>query len=169
MLQALKLLDSRLPKKVTMLIGGGSAMLLAHDVPLTTADIDGLPLSTDLSPAELDNIVKDVGQELKIGGQWYNSYFSTFTYSLPKDFRDRLITVYKGKMLHALALGAEDILIMKCFAGREKDIGHAKALIKRGADTDLVEHQLDNLQGKGLPGAENALDFLHDLLDQLEV
>lgn len=166
MLRALKALDKRLRKPLTLLIGGGSAMLLAHHIPLTTHDIDGLPLATELTPAELDREVKGVARDLGISPHWYNSYFNTFTYTLPKDFRDRLISIYKGKQLFALALGREDLLIMKCFAGREKDIGHARALIRKEADIRLVEDHLYGLKEKNLPGSEDAIAFLGDLLDQ---
>lgn len=166
MMEALKALDSKLSGPLTILIGGGSAMLLAHNVPLSTHDIDGLPLDSAMPPSELDVLVKKVAKELKISGQWYNDYFNTFTYALPKDFRERLIEVYKGKCLTVKALGAEDLLIMKCFAGREKDIGHAKALLKRGADPEMVASHIEKLAEKNLPGADRALEFLEDLTSE---
>lgn len=167
MLQAFKTLDKKLDEPVTMLIGGGAAMLLAYDIPLTTMDVDGLPLQSKLTPAELDPLIKEVAHELKISPHWYNDYFNTFTHTLPRDFRDRLNEVYRGRYLTVSALGMEDLLIMKCFAGREKDIGHARALIKRGADLGLVERRIDELIDKGLPDAEKAADFLSDVIDQM--
>ena len=143
-------------------------MLLAHGVPLSTHDVDGLPLESSISPAELDCLVKEVAVQLGINAQWYNDYFNTFTYALPKDFRDRLIEVYKGKYLTVKALGAEDLLIMKCFAGREKDIGHARALIRRGANREMVEDHIEKLALKNLPGANSALEFLEDLVMEMD-
>ena len=60
------------------------------------------------------------------------------------------------------------MLIMKCFAHRQKDVGHAKALIKGGADVDAVETQIEALAKKGIPGTTAAMDFLQDILEQLE-
>lgn len=168
MTEALASLDRLLPKSLTLLIGGGAAMLLAHGISLSTMDIDGLPLISEMTPAELDPFIKKVASELKLNPHWYNDYFNTFTYTLPKNFRDRLVPVYKGKKLTALALGREDLLIMKCFSGREKDIGHARVLIKRGADTQMVERHLQSLAEKGLPGADSAISFLEDIIDQIE-
>lgn len=165
---AFEALDKKLPAPVTMLIGGGAAMLLAHGIALTTMDIDGLPLTSQLSSAELDPFIKEVATELGISPHWYNDYFNTFTHTLPKDFRDRLKIVFKGKKLTVAALGLEDLLIMKCFAGREKDIGHARALIRKGAEVDMVETHIDALIEKGLPDAPKAKDFLNDILDQLD-
>ena len=169
MLRAFGSLDKRLKTPVEILIGGGAAMLLAHKVPLSTMDIDGLLVHCEVSPAELDPLIKKVAQELKINPHWFNSYFGTFTFVIPKDYEKRLIPVYKGMNLKVMAFGLEDLLIMKCFSGREKDIGHVKALIKGGADLNLVEGHVQTLADKGVPKASEALDFLDDIRDQLGV
>jgi len=168
MLKAFGALDRELREKAQILIGGGAAMLLAHHVPLSTMDIDGVLFKSALTPAQMDPLIKKVGSELKIGAHWFNDYINTFTYTIPPDFRSRLVTVYKGKMLTVLALGKEELLIMKCFSGREKDVGHARALIKKGADIDFVESHLGKLEEKGLPGAKEAKSFLRDIIDSME-
>lgn len=168
MLKALAALDKKLPGPVTLLVGGGSAILLRHGIPISTADIDALILSSEVTPAEIDPLVKAVACELDISPHWYNDYFNTFTYSLPKDFRERLSPVYEGNKLRALALGKEDLLIMKCFAGREKDVGHARALIRKGVDEKMVTKHMEVLSQKGIPGSETALQFLSDLFDEIE-
>lgn len=167
MLRAFKALDSRLKRPAEILIGGGAAMLLAHNVPLSTMDIDGLLNHTEVTPAELDPLVKKVAHELKINPHWFNSYFGTFTFVIPRDYEKRLVPVYKGRNLKVMAFGLEDLLIMKCFSGREKDIGHAKALIKSGADLAYVDGHIQALADKGVPKASEALDFLDDIRDQL--
>jgi len=167
MLRAFSALDKRLRSPVEILIGGGAAMLLAHKVPLSTMDIDGLLVHTEVTSAEIDPIVKKVAQEMGINPHWFNSYFGTFTYTIPKDYEKRLSTVYKGKNLKVLAFGLEDLLIMKCFSGREKDIGHARALVNCGADIKLVDSHIQSLADRGIPGATEALDFLDDVRDQV--
>lgn len=163
MINAFRALDGKLETSLTLLIGGGAAMLLAHEIPLSTNDVDGLPLETTLSPAEVGRLVRAVAEDLGISPHWYNDYFNTFTWALPPDFRDRLVTVFEGRLLTVKALGAVDLLIMKCMAGREKDIGHARALMRRGADWRAAERRLEELSQKGLPAAEAALRFLEDL------
>lgn len=166
MKKAFEALDNQLKSPVKILIGGGAALMLAHGVPLTTMDVDGLIMESLVTPAELDPLVKKVAQELKINPHWFNSFFSTFTYTMPADYRDRLTSVHNGKNLKVFALGLEDLLIMKCFAGREKDIGHAMAIVKKGADVKLVELHIEKLRDKGLPGAQKAMEFLEDIIDQ---
>lgn len=175
MKQALSRLDELLdeawksqgkPDTIQLIVGGGGAMILAHGFPLGTTDIDAVPKGMEI--AELDAFVKRIAEERKIAPDWLNPYFSTFAHTLPPDYGDRLIEVFKGKRIVARALGKEEMLIMKCFAHRQKDVGHAKALIRGGARLERVESQIESLRAKGIPGAQDALDFLDDVLEQLE-
>jgi len=167
MLKALAALDKRLDKPTKIVIGGGAAMLLAYDIPLSTMDIDGVLVGTETMPAELDSLVKDVAKELHIHAHWFNSYFSTFTYTIPSGYEKRTKKVYAGKRLEVLALDISDLLIMKCFSGREKDIGHARVLAKRCKNLDKVENYIHELLDKGLSNARDALDFLSDIREQI--
>ena len=71
-----------------------------------------------------------------------------------------------GQNLKVLALGKDEMLIMKCFAHRLKDEGHAKALIKKGARVEFVESHIEKLLEKRIPLAQEALDFLDELVDE---
>jgi hypothetical protein len=75
--------------------------------------------------------------------------------------------VFQLSRLSVEALSLDDLLIMKCFAGRIKDQPHVKALVKSGANTEFVERHIENLQNKGIPGAEEALDFLDEVSDTI--
>lgn len=169
MKEALGALDRLLKKDCQLLIGGGAAFMLAHQIPLSTMDMDAIPYQTLLSLAELDGYVKKVAIQLKLPPDWLNTYFATFTYSLPKDYGQRLIKVFKGRHLSAMALGKEDLLIMKCFAGREKDILHAKLLLKKTIDTDLVSKHLHHCIEQSLPNAQKAFDFFYEVCEQMGV
>lgn len=166
MRKAFKALDTKLKSEVTLIMGGGGAMILAHNYPLATSDIDAIPKGMEIH--ELDILVKAVALELNLPGDWLNPYFSTFSHTLPADFAKRLVRVFDGKFLKVDSLGREEMLIMKCFAHREKDVGHAKQLIKLGVDLNIVENQLEFLLQKKIPGVREALDFLDDILEQME-
>lgn len=159
-------LDRKITKKVTLIMGGGGAMILAHQYPLATTDIDAIAKGMEIQ--ELDPLVKSIALELNLPGDWLNPYFSTFSHTLPADYSQRLVRVFQGKHLIVEALGKEEMLIMKCFAHREKDVGHAKQLIKLGANLKLVEAQIEILRAKKIPESQAALDFLDDLLEQME-
>lgn len=165
MIQALKALDQLLNVSIELTIGGGGAMVLAHRFPLSTTDIDAVPRGIELG--ELDPLVKQVAEQLSLPKDWLNPYFSTFGHVLPADYSERLILVFQGENIRAQALGKEDLLVMKCFAGRQKDVPHARALVKNKADSDFVEKHIRSLIQKRIPGAEKALEFLHEIEDWL--
>lgn len=163
MLQALKRLDEIVDQDVTLIVGGGGAMVLAHQFPLATTDLDAVPKGMEFSV--IDSYVKQIAKEQGLPGDWLNPYYSTFAHTLPSDYGKRLIEVFKGQHLTVEALGKEDLLIMKCFAHRAKDIGHAKALLKSGASSTFVGDHIELLKKKKFKGCEEALEFLDDLLE----
>ncbi len=160
---ALKALDEISNQPFDLIVGGGGAMVMAYSFPLGTQDIDAYPKGIELS--ELDQLVKTVSKRIGISPSWLNTYFVSFSYSLPNDYQSRLVSVFQGRCVHAFALGKEDLLIMKCFAHRPKDFSHAKALIKKGADVHFVEKHLENLKLKGIALADEAMDFLNEVVD----
>lgn len=162
-LKALDRLDELLEISVTLIAGGGGAMILAHHFPLSTTDLDAIPKA--ISPDELDLYVKKIAKEQNLPSDWLNPYFGTFTHTLPSDYGERLISVFKGSNLEVMALGREDLLIMKCFAGRAKDVAHARALVKAGANLEFVEKHIEYLKKKRIPGADKALDYLDEMVD----
>jgi hypothetical protein len=162
-LQAFAELDQDLAKTLALIVGGGTSMVLAHGYPLATADIDAIP--KHVSFEEIDASVKKVAMKLGLPGDWLNPYFSSFTHVLPADYSQRLIRVFSGRHLEVEALGREDMLIMKCFAHRPKDLGHARALLKAGVDTSIVEDAIEACLSRGVPGAQAALDFLDELIE----
>lgn len=147
----------------TLIMGGGGAMIFAHGFPLATTDVDAIPKGIELS--ELDILAKEVAMELSLPSDWLNSYFSTFSYVVLPDYEAHLIEVFRGKKLSVKCLSKEDMLIMKCFAHRPKDIAHAKALIKQGANLKKVEKHIEFLKSKKIGEASKALDFLDEMLE----
>jgi len=169
--KALEALDQKLTRKkhtgVKLLIGGGGAFALAYQVPIQTADIDGVLFQSKIEMSELDPLVKETGRELRISPDWLNPYFGTFLHCLPSDYAVRLQRVYQGTSLEVYALGLSDLLIMKCFAGREKDMPHAKILIRKGADVGFAQSHIETLVDKKIPGAQKAMEFLLDAEEQV--
>jgi hypothetical protein len=165
MQESFDILDQKISKPLTLIMGGGGAMIMAHKFPLATSDIDAIPKGMEIH--ELDIYVKQISMEYGLPGDWMNPYFSTFAHTLPEDFQTRLVQVFHGKYLTVQALGKEEMLIMKCFAHRGKDIAHAKQLLRLGVDLKIVEKQMDLLKLKKIPGVSQALDFLDDLLEQM--
>ncbi len=161
LLKAFRSLDAALPAPVTLIVGGGTALMLAYRVPVRTTDVDAYPRSG--SPDDLESYVKAVARREQLPADWINPHFATFAHVLPKDYGSRLRSVFSGERLNVEALGPEDLLVMKCFAGRAKDVGHARALLKLKPNLQIVEARLQELIDRHVPGAEDAADFLDDL------
>ncbi len=161
--QAFAALDAELAKPLTLIVGGGGAMLLAYGLPIATSDVDAYPAAGGITIEELDPLVKKVAREVGLPPDWLNPYYSTFAHVLPADYGTRLVDVFTGKHLRVRSLGVEDLLVMKCFAGRAKDRSHARALLRRSPDLKIVSDRLEELLEKRVPGALQALDFFDDL------
>jgi predicted nucleotidyltransferase len=154
-------LDRTLDRPVSLVVGGGTAMMLAHGMPVRTADVDAYP--RDASFEEIQPAIRTVARRLGLAPDWVNPHYETFAHVLPSDYGRRLRSVFTGARLAVEALGVEDLLVMKCFAGREKDVGHARALLRRRPDLALVERRLQELAERRVKGAQEALDFFDDL------
>src|SRR4051794_8170588 len=152
MRRALELLDARMHQSARLIIGGGAAMTLAYDHPLATQDVDAFAARGGLRIGELDGLARQVADELNVAPDWLNAHFETFAGVLPADYAARLRTVHSGEHLQVDALGPEDLLVMKCFAGRDKDRPHARKLIKIAGDLSIVDRQLAHLISKRYPG-----------------
>lgn len=162
--RAFRALDALLPRPVTLVVGGGTAMMLAYGLPVRTTDVDAYPVSGSLD--DLGEQIREVAREVGLASDWLNPHFETFAHVLPADYGSRLRPLFAGERLRVTALGVEDLLVMKCFAGREKDVGHARALLRRKPDLALVERRIAELIEKGVPGAPDAADFLDDLQEE---
>ena len=160
---AFQALDRLLSRPLTLIVGGGTAMMLAYRLPVRTMDVDAYPREGSLD--EILPAVRAVAKEHGLPPDWINPWFETFAYVLPPDYGTRLRPVFQAERLTVTALGVEDLLVMKCFAGREKDVGHARALLKRDPDLGLVERRIQELADKRVAGAQDALDFFDDLTE----
>lgn len=166
MLRALTLLDERVTDSAHLVVGGGAAMTLAYEHPIATQDVDAFAAKGGLRMAELDAAAREVAEELDIDSDWLNAHFETFTAVLPRDYATRLEHVFEGEHLRIDALGPEDLLVMKCFAGRDKDRPHARKLLRLAKDLSIVDNQLEYLVERRYPGAERAADYFDDLRDE---
>jgi hypothetical protein len=168
MRHALAVLDTRLEKPTRLVIGGGAAMVLAYEHTMATQDVDAFTAKGSTSMAELDTAAKATARELDIEPDWLNPHFETYTGVLPTDYAQRLRRIFDGENLIVDALGPEDLLLMKCFAGRDKDRPHARRLALRDdIDLSLVDANLSRLVERRYPSAERAADYFDDLRDEL--
>ena len=101
--KAFDALDEALPGPVDLVVGGGTAMMLAYRIPVRTTDVDAYPVK--MTPSEPDPYVKQVARKQKLPGDWLNPHYATFAHVLPPGYSGRLRDVFVGKKLRARALG----------------------------------------------------------------
>lgn len=162
-------LDHKLPTSLRIVVGGAGALILAYKYELGTRDIDAIPVKSALSMAEIERYAREVAREFSLDYDWLNPYFQSFAHVLPRSYGERLIPVYKGKFLEVFALGPEDLLILKCFAHREKDIGHARLLMKTCKNLSFVDDHLQKMLEENVPNAQEACDFFDDIKSGLGI
>ena len=78
---AFRALDARLESPVTLIVGGGTAMMLAHGVPVRTTDVDAYTVTGHLH--DLAPKLREVAEEVGLPSDWLNPWFETFTHVLP--------------------------------------------------------------------------------------
>ena len=162
--QALGELDAICSTKFKLIVGGGGALVSAYKFPLMTEDLDAVAVGIEI--LELGPLVEQVAKKLNLQPDWLNPYFASFMHVLPPDYSNRLRLIFTGNNIQAHALGPEDLFVMKCFAGRDKDIPHARALLKqKNFDLNLVADHLFALKEKRIPGSIQALEFYEELVE----
>lgn len=161
-------MDDRLTKAgsgpVHLLVGGAGAIIGAYGYSDTTTDVDAIPLNTSFD--DLRPILDEVAKEFGLQSDWLNPHFQMFTTYLPQDYRKRCIPFFRGSTLHATALGAEELLIMKLMAGRFKDNSHILFLLKKNPDLRIIQDQLTHLVKIWPKLANAALDRFDELTEE---
>src|SRR4051812_43250342 len=106
--RAFAALDDELDLHVELVVGGGTAMMLAYHLPVRTTDVDAYPVGIAFDV--IADRIRAVARRLGLPGDWINPHFETFAHVLPDDYGHRLRSIFQGRHLHARALGVEDLL-----------------------------------------------------------
>jgi len=131
-------------------------------------DVDAVTFRGFDKIEDFKNEIQTVAGEMDLSPDWINPYFGNFAVVLPPDYVERLRCGYLGKNLEILVLGPEDLLIMKLHAGRPKDDGHVRRLLKtQEINLKIVEAHLETLIDRRIPNSKKALDRLDDYLEDL--
>jgi len=168
--RALGELDRLLPAPLALLVGGAAALIAAYEETEVTKDVDAVPLKSKLTFEELKPFLLIVAEKLDLPKDWMNPYFESYTHLLPADYESRTREIFSGKNLRCLALGPEDLLIMKLMAGRQKDERHIRRLLRsKDVRLTLVENRLEELSDQCMKGASEALGRFDEVKSDLEI
>jgi hypothetical protein len=107
-------------EKRSLILCGGSVLIVMDIVDRQTRDVDVVEPELD---STLKEVAKKLATEFGLSENWLNNGPESLRRDLLKNWKKRIVTIFKGKALVLQALGREDLLATKLFAfcDREDD------------------------------------------------
>ena len=113
--------------RFSIIIVGGSALILQKYRINATQDIDSIAVSKELYP---------LLEKYDI-----NTRVQAYINSFPYNFEDRLVLVFKGRKVDAYTASLEDVVVAKLYASRSVDIFDiTEDEVLRSIDWDKLEY-----------------------------
>lgn len=129
LLAALTRLGAELRDRTAVTLGGSAALLLTGALDRLTNDGDVVESTPDF-PALLDAVRRVEVVEPAPPG-WLNTSVQSYTHVLPPDFRLRLVRLPRMGRLEVSLLGRLDVVLMKVYARRPRDLATCSPLASR--------------------------------------
>lgn len=137
LLRVLRGLGRALAFPASLTLGGSSALLLTGALDRLTDDLDVLDSSVEF-PRLLEAIRRvEVVEHAPPG--WLNPSIQTYRDALPPGYRARLVAVPRMERLDVSLLSRPDVLAMKLYAGRPRDMQDILAVRPSAADLDFMQ------------------------------
>lgn len=140
---ALSALGARAPHPVSLVLGGSAALILGDSLQRPTDDAD--IVSSEPGIDALQPLIRDVADASHLPPGWLNGSIQAYTYILAPDYVERLRTLPPFGRLRVALLSRVDILLMKVFALRARDVDDLRALAPTASERAFVARQIDRL------------------------
>jgi hypothetical protein len=158
---ALKRFASLLREPTSLILGGSAALLLAGEIDRLTEDGDVVESSADFG--RLEGIVHQVERLELVPPKWLNTSIQAYTHVLPVDFRSRLVRLPSMGHLDVDLLGRLDIILMKVYAHRPRDLQDVQALSPTTTELDFVEAAIPRIAEKEPHAGVQMTSVVNDL------
>jgi len=142
--RALNALGSRRNTRTEIIIGGAAAMILSGELARTTSDCD--VIFSDPEIGQMQEDIRSVADSLNLTAGWLNGSVQSYLDILPPDYRTRLKTLPTQGNLRISVLHRQDVLVMKFFAGRVRDMADIAALRPTESELDFVRSEIPRLE-----------------------
>lgn len=143
---ALRRLGLTLRESASLTLGGSAALVLTGALDRLTDDGDVVESSVDFATL-LEAVRKVEVIELAPPG-WLNTSIQAYTHVLPADYRSRLVHLPRMGQLDVSLLGRPDVLLMKTYAHRPRDLQDLLAVAPTDAELAFVEQQIAHVAVK---------------------
>ena len=138
-------LGERLRKPTRVLIGGAGALILRGELSRATTDCDVLHAHPDMGQLQSD--IRTVAESCGLPSGWLNGSAQTYAEILPPDYESRLHSLPRFGRLQVMVLHRQDVLVMKLYAGRPRDLADIAALAPTDTELQFARNQLKRLRG----------------------
>jgi hypothetical protein len=136
---ALAALGQRVSTPVTLVLGGSAALILADVLQRPTDDGDIVMSEPGLD--QLQPLIRDVADAEQLPPGWLNGSIQSYAYILPRDYTNRLVTLATFGRLHVSLLSRRDVLLMKAYGMRARDVADIRALAPTADELAFVRHE----------------------------
>jgi len=143
--QALAALGTRVHARTEIVVGGAGALILSGELTRATSDCDVIFSNPDMGRLQED--IRAVADNMNLPAGWLNGSIQSYLDILPPDYRTRLKTLPAQGKLEVAVLNRRDVMVMKLFAARARDLEDIATLQPTSAELEFVRNQLPRLRG----------------------
>lgn len=148
-----------------LIVGGAAVLLTGLGTPdRNTSDVDVLAVDPSRSDDELGAAAEAVGRELGFPMDWLNRDVGLFRVALPDGWKSRRRAVGRYGRLHAYAASRQDLISMKLFGGREKDLEDLTSIAPTDAELSFARRHFEVARADW-PAESNKIDNVIFLID----
>ncbi len=162
---ALVRLGAELREPASLILGGSAALLLTGVLNRVTSDGDVVESLPEFG--KLQDVIRRVETSEQAPPGWLNTSVQSYTHVLPRDYRSRLVPLPQMGKLHVTLLGRADVVLMKVYAGRPRDLTDLRAVEVTEAELSHVETSLPEVARHEPDKAKRMQAILSDLRKQL--
>jgi hypothetical protein len=157
---ALAALGRRARQPISLVLGGSAALILDNELRRPTGDGDVVTSEPGLG--DLQELIRDVAEHEQLPSGWLNGSIQSYTYILPRDYRDRLVTLPPFGRLTVSLLSRRDVVLMKVYGQRPRDVQDLHAINPTPQELAFVRAQLPRIAAKEKERAEAMREFLDE-------
>ena len=117
---ALAALGALCRQDTTVLLGGSAALILTNALRRATNDGDVIASHPDLG--QLQAAIRAVAHDRGLPDGWLNGSVQSYIEVLPPDYETRIKSLHPFGRLSVSLLGRRDVIVMKFYSGRPKDL-----------------------------------------------